>query len=525
MGNVVRTDQPIPADEFPLNVACVDTGSNGIRFAAARFLTERSFESLDTERIPVRLGHEVFLTGRLSSSTMDLAVESFRHFRRKIDELGVRRWRACATSAVREASNSKEFVDRVREASGIELQVIGGGEEARLVHLAVSNKLDLGEKLWMLVDLGGGSVEISLADGQGIHWFESYTIGSVRMLEQLTQAGEEPQRFFALLEEYVSTIRVPLSPDDKVSGYIATGGNIEELARLSPSPPADDGIVRLSMSDLARIIERLASTTYKQRVEQLGLRADRADVILPAAMVYERLGKLAGMTEIIVPRVGVRDGILLDIVREARYHGDDSRLDLQIEEAAIAIGRKYRFDEDHARCVTRLALSIFDQTIDLHGLGPAQRRMLHAASLLHEIGAFVSRASHHKHSLYLIQNSPLVGFQPNEIQVVANVARYHRKSPPKPSHLSFQALSKGDRQSVLVLSALLRVADALDRDHQQRVKTVTVFTERGRVRLAVEAEGDLFLESWSLRNRSDMFRDVFSRKVVLQASGAVAEVE
>jgi exopolyphosphatase/guanosine-5'-triphosphate,3'-diphosphate pyrophosphatase len=242
-------------------------------------------------------------------------------------------------------------------------------------------------------------------------------------------------------------------------------------------------------------------------------------------MVYERLGKLAGMNEIIVPRVGVRDGILLDIVREARYHGDDRRLDLQIEEAAITTGRKYRFDEEHARCVARLAISIFDQTIDLHGLGPAERRLLHAASLLHEIGTFVSRASHHKHSLYLIQNSSLVGFQPNEIQIVANVARYHRKSPPKPSHLAFQSLSKSDRQTVMVLGALLRVADALDRDHQQRVKAVTVFTERGRVRLAVEAEGDLFLESWSLRNRSDMFRDVFGRKVVMQALGSSTEIE
>jgi exopolyphosphatase/guanosine-5'-triphosphate,3'-diphosphate pyrophosphatase len=528
VGNVVVADGKQLGEEFPLTVACVDAGSNGIRFAAARFRTERQFEILATERVPVRLGHEVFLTGRLSSQTMDMAVEGFRSFRQKIDELGIHRWRACATSAVREASNSQEFKDRVLGASGIEIQIIDGAEEAWLVHLAVSNKIDLGEKPWLMVDLGGGSVEISLSDAKGIHWFESYTIGSVRLLEQLTQSGESPEQFLSLLEEYVSTIRVPLSSADKLAGYIATGGNIEELVRLSPagsSLPAD-GVARLAMSDLQGIIRRLAVTTYKQRVEQFGLRPDRADVILPAAMVYERLGKLAGVSEITVPRVGVRDGILLDIVAEACYHGDDRRLDSQIEDAALTLGRKYRFDESHASHVAKMALAIFDQMQDVHGLGRAERRILHAAALLHEIGMFVSRASHHKHSLYLIENSSLVGFLPNEVRMVANVARYHRKSPPKPSHLSFQSLAKNERGIVTALSAIMRVADALDHGHKQLVRKVSVIVERARVRLVVEADGNLTFGTWSLRNKSDMFRDVFSRKVVLQPVGqAMADVD
>lgn len=512
------TEGKSPPADLPMNVACVDAGSNGIRFAAARFLSDRQFEILDFDRVSVRLGHEVFLTGRLSPQTMDLAVEAFRSFRKRLDDLGIRRWRACATSAVRESTNAAEFVDRVRQASGIEIEVISGAEEARLVHLAVSNKLDLGNRLWLLVDLGGGSVEISLADGQGIHWFESYTIGSVRLLEQLTQSGEDPQRFVSILEEYVSSIRIPLSSEDELAGYIATGGNIEELARLSPQPPTEEGVAKLSMADLERIIERLASTTFKQRVEQFGLRADRADVILPAAMVYERIGKLAGMTEILVPRVGVRDGLLLDLVRDALHHDDDGRLDQQIDEAALTLGRKCRFDEAHGSHVAALAVSLFDQLADLHGLGRRERRMLSAAAILHEIGNFIGRSSHHKHSLYLIQNSSLVGLTPTEVQIVANVARYHRKSPPKVAHMAFQSLSKPDRWVVMVLGAILRVADALDRDHNQRVKNVTAFIERGRVRLVVEAEGDLFLESWSLRSRSDMFREVFGRKVVLQSA-------
>lgn len=509
---------------FPLTVACVDAGSNAIRFAAATFLTEGRYELLDFQRVSIRLGHEVFLTGRLSSSCMDQAIESFKSFRRRIDELGVKRWRLCATSAVREASNSAEFIARIKEETGFDLEVISGAEEARLAHLAVAHKVDLGENWWMLVDLGGGSVEISLADRQGIHWFESYGLGSVRLLEQLEQVGHDREKFVRLLEEYVQAIQIPLSPENHLSGYIATGGNIEELFRLSELPLEADGTGRLPMAELDRVIKMLSETTYQQRIDGLGLRADRADVILPAAMVYEQLGILTGMTEILVPRVGVRDGILLDLAHPYSTTGDERQRDSQAEEAAISLGRKYRFDEKHGRQVANIAVSIFDQLTELHSLDRSARRLLYAGAILHDVGMFINRSGHHKHSLYLIESSNLFGFQANELRMIGNIARYHRKSPPKPSHASFQSLSKTDRATVVVLSAILRVADSLDRDHQQRVRGVQVVVERSRVRFLVDADGDLLLEEWSLRHRADMFRDVFDRRPVLEMAESAAPV-
>jgi exopolyphosphatase/guanosine-5'-triphosphate,3'-diphosphate pyrophosphatase len=516
-----RLDSQRPLS-FPARVAAVDAGSNGVRCAVAQFHDERRFDILHSERIPVRLGHEVFLTGRLGAQTMEMAIEGIRGFRDRLNELGVGRFRACATSAVREAENSAEFLIRVRTQTGVELETINGAEEARLVYLAASNKIELGRRPWLLVDLGGGSLEVAVVDGQGIRWMESHAIGSVRLLEQLTQASEEPQRFLALLEEYASTIRMPLAEIEDLAGYIATGGNIEELARLTMTPPAPDGVSRLSMPELRRLIEMLAATPYRKRVEDLRLRPDRADVILPAAIVYERLGTLIDAKEILVPGAGVRDGILLDIVRQSNPVANDHSLDKQIEVAAVTLGRKFRFDEPHARHVADLALSIFDQTLELHRLSRDARRMLHAAALLHEIGGFISHSAHHKHSHYLIMNSPIVGLAPNELAVVANVARYHRKSPPKPSHAPFQALSKSDRQTVLELAAILRVADALDRDHGQHVKRVVVVVEKSRVRFLLDASGDLQLEKWSLKMRSDMFREVFGRRVFLEAPGLTA---
>jgi exopolyphosphatase/guanosine-5'-triphosphate,3'-diphosphate pyrophosphatase len=366
------------------------------------------------------------------------------------------------------------------------------------------------------VDLGGGSVEVSLVDGVGIRWSESHTMGSVRLLEELTTRGEDPGRFLALLEEYASTLRVPRAESDPPRGYLATGGNAEALADLAGIRPDAKGVSRLPLRDLRGLIELLARTPYRRRVEELGLRGDRADVILPAAIIYARLGALAGAEEIVVPRVGIREGTLLDLATETLPGGGEVRLERQAFEAALALGRKYSFDEAHGRQVARMAVALFDQLHDLHGLGPDSRRILRVAALLHDIGSFVNTSGHHKHSHYLLAQSGLVGFSPEEIQVLANVARYHRKGGPRPEHEAFQALSKAGRQRTLKLAALLRVADALDREHLQRVRGVEVCRERGGVLLRVTGSGDLLLEAWSLRRKSDLFEKVYTQKLTLE---------
>lgn len=513
----IDASRPGPAaSEFPAILGAVDCGSNGVRFAVGRFLDPVRYSIVEYQRYPVRLGHEVFLSGRLSEATIAAALDAFREFSRRIESHKVRQWRAVATSAVREASNGPEFLARVRAECGIELVPITGLEEARLVYLAVSRKVPLDDREWLLVDLGGGSVEVSLVDASGIQWVESHTMGSVRLLEELTTSGEDPGRFVQLLEEYASTLRIPKTCAGGELGYLATGGNIETLARLAGVVADDQGAARLPMSDLRRLIEVLAHMPYQRRIDELGLRSDRADVILPAAIIYERLGKLAGANEIVVPNVGVKDGILLDLAGCLSPESFAASLERQVETAALALGRKYQFDEPHARRVAELCLSLFDQTIELHGLGADSRRILHAAALLHEIGSFVAQSGHHRHSMYLISSSGLLGFSPEEIEVVANVARYHRKSPPKPEHERFQRLGKSDRQRTEKLSAILRVADSLDRDHAQHVTNLRVKIDKQTVRLLVESKGDLLLESWSLKKRSDLFRMVFGRKVVLE---------
>lgn len=501
--------------QFPLRVGGIDVGSNAIRFLAAEFSSPTDYRVLAESREPVRLGHEVFLSGKLAREAMEAGVEAIAGFRVLMDDLGIQHYRAVATSATRESRNGDEFVSRVRREAGIELEVITGTEEARLVYEAIRAQVPFGKKKWMLVDLGGGSVEVSLVDASDILWSESHNMGSVRLLEELAVSGDEPGRFQRLLEEYMSSLRIPVIAQQwNPAGLIATGGNIEAIAKLMGADPARGRVAMVPVSELRGAIDMLSRLSYRQRVEQLGLREDRADVILPAAMVYERVATLAGATEIRVPAVGLKDGILIDLVDDLTTHeAHEVRKEKQAIAGAAALGKRYQFDETHATHVARLAASLFDQLGKVHRLEASDRRMLLAAAVLHDIGIFIGHKKHHKHSLYIISQSEVPEFTPREIEIIANVARYHRKGVPAEHHEAFTALSSDDQSKVVRLASLLRIADALDREHLQAVREVRASATKSRLTLELDGDGDLLLERWALRRKAGLFTETFGLEV------------
>ncbi len=512
-----RTTPPLPRETadgreplpFPLRVAAIDVGSNAFRFVAADFGDPNHYIELASERVPVRLGRSAFLTGELSPSAIDRTVEGFRRFREEIDRLGIEHVRAVATSAVRESRNGADLVRRVEEEAGIRLDLISGTDEARFVWTSAKRRIDFGDSKWMLVDLGGGSVEVSLADRSGIMWSESHRMGSVRLLEELTGADDAPAHFANLLAEYAATLRIPhASKHWTPVQLIATGGNIEELARLAGRLAAD-GTRRITRAELAMAIEEFSHLSYSQRIGRLGLREDRADVILPAAIVYDRVAELAGAERILVPGVGVKEGVLFDLVDELTSGAGLGRLERIVHEGALTLGRRYLFDEDHGRHVAALAVSLFDQLAEVHGLEPRDRRILLAGAMLHDIGQHISYAKHHKHSLYLIHHSEIPGIAPNELPLVALVARYHRRAEPRRGHYLYRDLDSRDRGRVERLAALLRIADSLDREHLQRVQSVEARVHEHRLELRLERRGRLLLEQWALRKKGKLFARIF----------------
>ena len=305
----------MPTLTFPLRVAAIDIGSNALRFLAVEFVDDRSFTVLEAQRTQVRLGVTAFRDGTLSEASIDQAVAAIASYRARMDRLDVVHYRAVATSAVRESGNGAELLERVRASSDVVLEAITALEEARLVHVAVRSRVDFGSRQWVLADLGGGSVEVALADAIGVHWSVSHGMGAVRLLAELDGSGGL-ERCRAHIAAYVASLTLP--PGARPAGFIATGGNADALAVVAGAARDERGVSRVPLVLLDELARRMAAMSLRERTEKLGVRAERADVILPAAMVYAGLCAHFGFDTMVAPNVGLREGVVLDLVERMR---------------------------------------------------------------------------------------------------------------------------------------------------------------------------------------------------------------
>lgn len=521
-----RSPQTLTPLSLPARFGVADVGSNAIRLLVIELREAGAAPvNLENTREPVRLGQEVFLTGAIPEASLAAAVEAMRRFRLSCDRFGVRAIRAVATAAVREATNRDAVVERIEQASGIRLEVISGTEEAWLLTRAVEARIDLSTGRSLVVDLGGGSVEVTLIENGQITLSDSYRLGAVRLLEALTRdvPGDDSTSLLELLDQYVGSLDQRIGErigGGRIDRFIATGGNIDSLAELAGREAplrSEVGIDVLPMKMLADWIQRLARLPFAERVEQLGLSRDRADVILPAAVVYYRLASVARVDRLLVPRVGLRDGLVREMVAGQLDGAIAADRRDTVLAGARALARKYHAEMQHAEQVRELAISLFDQTQTLHGLGAEERVLLEAAALLHDIGTFVAASGHHKHSWYLIRSSDVVGLSMDERELVALVARYHRRSHPKRTHTGFEQLTREDRDVVLRLAGILRLADALDREHQAKVARIDVHLGKRGVELTLVPEdpkaGELALERWAVRRKGALFAEAFGLPV------------
>lgn len=508
---------------FPIRCAGMDVGSNALRLAIAEFKSPTRYRILERKRIPVRLGESVFKTSRIAPATLDKALEAFHDFRDTMKEHGVVLRRAVATSATREAKNRSSFLERVHEETGIDLEMIPGTEEARLVALGVRAKVKT-RGTTLIVDVGGGSTELALLQKGEILLVESHNLGTVRLLEQLGKSRKAESQPLRILRETIRASRFPLLESLKrhrVTQLIGTGGNIEALASMDSRDANKDDSVRkptqVPLARLHRVLESLAQFAPEERAKKYSLRPDRADVIVPAGVIFEYVATRIRARQILVPFVGLVDGVLLDLARTAGDSGKKELESSQTLNAARALMRKYDTDPKHSRHVAELALSLFDQLKSVHELGKRDRLLLEIAGLLHEVGNFISPNGHHRHAYYIISETPILGLSDEELHVVACVARYHRKAPPDASHECYAELNAKAKDRVRGLAALLRLADALDHDHRQRIRTVSAKVKGSDLMLKAKTRGDVTLDEWSVAEKGgDLFKNEFNLKPVLK---------
>jgi len=499
------------------HLAAIDAGSNAIRMIVVHSDKAGRFETLTTAREPIRLGDDVFRNGVLSEETIERMTTAFRIFRSTIDRYGDVKLRAVATSAIREAHNREAVIEQIKSNTGISIEVIDGEEEARLVFLAVNHAMPLKNQNVVMIDIGGGSVEVTLSENNNIVAVESFRLGSVRLLQMMDEEHIGEAQFYKLVREYVEVAKKWVKRElgkNKIDRVIGTGGNIEALYELKSSVLAHNGNEFISLDDIQTLNERMQSLALPERILKFKLRPDRADVIIPAAIVLQAIVKQTGLQQVWVPKVGLKDGVLLDLYQETQQDRSVTMRE-QVISHAMQIGKRYAFDESHARAVAGFAVQLFDATEPEHKLNKTYRLLLETAALLHDIGNFIHPVSHHKHAQYLILSTPLIGLSETNRLIVSNIARYHRKSLPNPTHELFQVLPPRDRTAVLKLAALLRLADSLDREHADKVKTIRIEWKKRKLVLHLEGDGDLLLEKWSLIKKGAMFEQVFSAKIVV----------
>ncbi len=491
-----------------MNIAAIDVGSNAIRMVVARPNSGGGLEILESTRLPVRLGQDVFTGGQMGESLMQAALDAFLRFRTIADQFEVGQLRSVATSALREAENGELLIDRIARQTGIQVELISGEEEARLIHLGVSKALDLSGKRAVLIDIGGGSVEVTIARGDEILSSESYPMGTVRLLQRLGSNSGLPN--IKLLREYTESARRRIDRElrgQRVDLCVGTGGNLEEMGLLRKRLFKRDSDELITLDELNTLIEKLSEMSVDERMKKLDLRPDRADVILPACMVVHMIAREARVGEIKIPGVGLKDGVLWDMLPLAL--GPRLPRREQVLNAAMRLGQKYLFDSDHAVHVSRLAGRIFDQTLSLHGLDESDRLLLEVAALLHDIGHFINTIDHDQHGYYILKHSPLMGLEPSQQEIVANIIRFHRKTSPSTQDENFKALPAKARMSVIKLCALLRLADALEVSHAARLRDVSLEKSTRGWQVLLHGQGEMMLEKWSFEKRKGLFQDVF----------------
>ena len=496
-------------------LAAIDVGSNAMRIMVGRIVYDGKVEVIENLRLPVRLGQDAFTTGLVSEETAQQAVDAFTRFRKTLDDHKVDKVRAVATSALRETANSDLLIDRIARSTGIEIEIISGEEEARLIHLAVAQSVNLNKKHALLIDIGGGSVEVTLSQNGNILSTESYNMGTVRLLKKLGGEKKSAMPFHKLVREYAEAARHRIDRElgsKKIEICIGTGGNIEEMGNLRQKLFKRDSDRAITLEELDKLVETLSRMKVEERMRRFKLKPDRADVILPASIVLQMIAHEAKIKEVIIPNVGLKDGVLWDMAYTLQKNPRVSPRE-QVWTSALRLGEKYQFDAEHAKLVARHAASLFDQSHTLHNLDEESKLLLEVAALLHDIGHFINTIDHNKHGYYIVKASPLIGLSEARQNIIANIIQYHRKSTPSFQDDNFRNLPAKDRIVVTELSALIRLADALDVSHTGRVKNIRLEEQKNTWKLKLQGEGDLMLEKWTLEKRQRLFQDVFAVKL------------
>jgi exopolyphosphatase/guanosine-5'-triphosphate,3'-diphosphate pyrophosphatase len=513
------------------NAAVIDVGSSAIRMEIAEIAEDGSIRVLDELSHATNLGRDVFTHGAVQQETIEECVTIFDGYRAVMEELGVRPgpdfW-AVGTSAVREAQNRDTFIDRISSATGIEIEPLAISEIHRINYDMLKGEIDadpaLSRRNVVILEIGGGLTEILVINKGRVVFAGTYPLGLLRIQQEMVSVHATADSVEAILHQHLMQIeesflasktRIPRRPI-----LLAISGDARFATRHVRTRLTRGGFWALPVDGLEAFSQEVIRKPVEDVAAQYNIPVSDAESLAPSLMCYIRVARFFQTDEIHVTRLNFRHGMLRELAKNREWSEDFEK---QVLFSAVKLGEKFAFDPAHAECVAAISVRLFREMAGLHRLGRKYELLLRVAAILHDIGFFISNRSHHKHSFYIIQNSELFGIPDRDRQLVAATARYHRRTQPRESHEEYRSLERTDRLIVGKLAAMLRIADALDRNHRQQAANATFEIRNGQLRIGVAGIDDPTTERIALKQKGQMFIDVFGLRLHMFKGAKVRE--
>jgi exopolyphosphatase/guanosine-5'-triphosphate,3'-diphosphate pyrophosphatase len=510
-----------------LRVAAIDLGTNSFHMVIVEESEGKGIVEIDRVKDMICIGRGSISTKMLEEKAMQAGVAALKNFLVLATQRGVAPHNiiAFATSAIREATNRDVFIEMVRKETGLKVKVITGREEAQFIYYGVRNAVRLGAKPDLLFDIGGGSVEFIIAGSDNVYLLESRKIGVARMLERFVTTDPISPYELKLLEQFCAAeiyVAAEKARELEVTRGIASSGTALNIARMIRSGKDPDGVEALNQTGFTREeFEKFYRTVIPLdavgRRKLTGLDEKRLDLIVPGMILINTIFRVFGLREVIISESALREGMVIHYISGIRgREGGNGQLNIR-HQSVFELGYRCNWHKPHSLQVAKLSVMLFDQLLPLHGLKPQYRELLEYAALLHNIGEFISISAHHKHSQYIIRNAELRGFSPVELDIIGNVARYHRKLPPSEKHPLYSQLKPSHRRAVDVLSGILRIANGLERGHRQNVVSITARIEPDRIVLEAITKFEPDIELWAAESLKSWLEEVLRKPIEIEA--------
>lgn len=506
-------------------LAALDLGTNSFHIVVADVDETGALRTIATEKVMLRLGDEIGALGQISIAAQEAAIEAIGTLVQIAHAHGAADVQACGTAALREAANGAAFVRRIARECGLDVEVISGEREARLIYRAIQTTLDFGGRRALAVDIGGGSVEFSVGDQSELRWATSLPLGVGRLTAEFVRSDPLAKKDRKRLREHLRTRLGPAAGEARLHGFdfmVATSGTLLSFVQIALGPAADDfdslDGARVSAAEMLGVCEQLVKSAASERRAISAIEERRVDLMPAAAVLIRTIIETFDIDEIAASTQGLREGMLLRLLDHPASAGGDPQA---IRERSVrSLARRHGIDEMHARQTSRLCAFLFDSMFEELGIDRGRRELLLYAATLHDIGNAIARKGHHKHGAYIVRHAELAGFEPEERALLAALVRYHRSGKPKLEHRETALLDEAGRQDLRPLLALLRIADGLDASREANVVDLDVSTVGGPVVIRVQSTtGDPGLDLWGARRKAKLLAKVAGRPVEIVGPG------